>query len=80
MLAIEFQTGHGYASAVQARCLEKGLLLLTTSIYDTIRFMPALNVTEEDMKLACGIFEEAVREVAKGAQPRETQTKGQALE
>lgn len=80
MLAIEFKTGSGYARKVQAKCMEKGLLLLTTSIYDTIRFMPALNISQEEMQLGIGIFEEAVREVATGAKPQETRTKGQAPE
>lgn len=80
MLAIEFKTGSGYASKVQAKCMEKGLLLLTTSIYDTIRFMPALNISQQEMQLGIGIFEEAVQEVAAGAKPQETRSEGQALE
>ncbi|TYJ54973.1 4-aminobutyrate transaminase [Cryptococcus floricola] len=49
---------------VQAYCLEKDLLVLTTSCFDTIRFIPALVVTEEQMKEAMDIFTEAVEKVA----------------
>jgi len=80
MLAVEFVTGKGYASKVQAKCMEKDMLILTTSIYDTLRFIPPLNITKEDMAKGCGIIREAIEEVAAGEQPQETKTKGQALE
>jgi len=80
MLALEFTPGKGYASKVQAKCMEKGMLLLTTSIYDTLRFIPALNISKEDMAKGCEIIREAIEEVATGEDPKETGTKGQALE
>ncbi|KAF1990194.1 hypothetical protein K402DRAFT_249724 [Aulographum hederae CBS 113979] len=80
MLAIEFQPGHGYASKVQAKCLEKDMLVLTTSIYDTLRLIPPLNISKEDMAEGCRIIKEAIDEVAAGEDPKETGTKGQALE
>lgn len=49
---------------VAKKCLEKGMLILTTSIFDVIRFIPALNVSEEEMALACKIFKESLEEVA----------------
>lgn len=49
---------------VQDYCLERGLLILTTSCFDTIRFIPALVVTQEEMQEAIGIFTEAVEKVA----------------
>lgn len=52
-------------SRVAKKCLEKGMLILTTSVFDVIRFIPALNVTEEEMALACKIFKESVEEVAR---------------
>jgi 4-aminobutyrate aminotransferase len=64
MLGIEFVPGKGYASKVQAKCMEKDMLVLTTSIYDTLRFIPPLNITKEDMAKGCQIIKEAMEEVA----------------
>ncbi|KAL8786100.1 MAG: hypothetical protein Q9213_002963 [Squamulea squamosa] len=80
MLALECVPGHGYASKIQAKCMEKDMLVLTTSIYDTIRFIPPLNITKDDMAKGCQIIKEAIEEVAAGERPRETRTRGQALE
>ena len=80
MLALECKPGHGYASKIQAKCKEKDMLVLTTSIYDTIRFIPPLNISQEDMAKGCRIISEAIEEVAAGEDPNETGTKGQALE
>ncbi|CAO1596998.1 MAG: hypothetical protein LQ349_007128 [Xanthoria aureola] len=80
MLAVECVPGHGYASKIQARCMEKDMLVLTTSIYDTIRFIPPLNITKEDMAKGCQIIKEAIEEVATGEKPVETRMRGQALE
>ena len=83
MLAMEFVNANGQdnvASRVQAKCMEKGLLVLTTSIYDTLRFIPPLNISKEDMEKGILIIQESIEEVYAGHQPRETQTRGQALE
>ena len=80
MLALECQPGHGYASKIQAKCMERDMLLLTTSIYDTIRFIPPLNISKEDMAKGCQIIKEAIEEVAEGDDPQEAGMKGQALE
>ncbi|KXN84383.1 5-aminovalerate aminotransferase DavT [Leucoagaricus sp. SymC.cos] len=53
------------ASRVTKKCIEKGMLILTTSVYEVIRFIPPLNVSEEDMVKGVKIFEEAVREVVR---------------
>lgn len=53
------------ASRVAKRCVEKGMLLLTTSVYEVVRFIPPLNVGKEDLVKGCAIFGEAVREVVK---------------
>jgi 4-aminobutyrate aminotransferase len=45
------------------RAFQKGLLLLGCG-ENTIRFSPALTVTEEEVDLCLSIFEETVREVA----------------
>jgi 4-aminobutyrate aminotransferase len=49
---------------VQKYCLDKGLMILTTSCFDTIRFIPALVVSEQEMDEALSIFKEAVEKVA----------------
>ena len=53
------------AARVAKKCIEKGMLILTTSVYEVIRFIPPLNVSKEDMKKGCEIFAESVREVVK---------------
>lgn len=50
---------------VQQYCIDHHLLVLTTSCFDTIRFIPALVVSEEQMNHAIKIFTEAVEMVAK---------------
>ena len=80
MLALECVPGHGYASKIQAKCMEKDMLVLTTSIYDTLRFIPPLNISKEDMAKGCRIIRDAIEEVWRGEGVEETGTKGQALE
>ena len=70
MLALECKPGYGYASKIQAKCIEKDMLVLTTSIYDTLRFILPLNITKEDMAKGCQIIQEAIEEVAAGERPR----------
>lgn len=53
------------ASRVAKRCIEKGLLILTTSAYEVVRFIPALNITKEDLQKGTALFAEAVKEVVK---------------
>lgn len=56
--------GSKLASRVASKCLEKGMFILTTSVYETIRFIPPLTITEEEMAKGVEIFQQAVREVA----------------
>jgi 4-aminobutyrate aminotransferase len=53
------------ASRVAKRCIEKGLLLLTTSVYEVIRFIPPLNISQSELKEGCEIFAEALHEVVR---------------
>ncbi|KAF7793903.1 hypothetical protein EIP86_005025 [Pleurotus ostreatoroseus] len=53
------------ASRVSQRCKEKGLLILTTSVYEVIRFIPALNISQADLKKGLGIFVESVEEIVR---------------
>ena len=53
------------SSRIAKRCQEKGLLILTTSVYEVIRFIPPLNISQADLKKGVEIFAEAVEEVVK---------------
>ena len=64
-VAAKADSPQALASRIAKRCIEKGLLILTTSAYETIRFIPPLNISKEDLKKGTEIFAEAVREVVK---------------
>jgi len=51
------------ASRVAKKCIEKGMLILTTSVYEVIRFIPPLNISEVDLEKGVNIFVDAVKEV-----------------
>jgi 4-aminobutyrate aminotransferase len=51
-----------WRNAIIAKAFEKGLLLLGCG-ENSIRFSPALTVTEEEVDVCLGIFEETLREV-----------------
>ena len=53
------------ASRMAKKCIKKGMLLLTTSVYEVVRFIPPLNISRQDLAKGCAIFGEAVREVVK---------------
>ncbi|KAI0730323.1 pyridoxal phosphate-dependent transferase [Fomitopsis betulina] len=53
------------ANRVAKRCQEKGMLILTTSVYEVIRFIPTLNISKEDLAKGYHIFKEAVEEVVR---------------
>jgi len=71
MVGVEFvapkDKGKGLASKVAKKCIEKGMLILTTSIHEVIRFIPPLNVTKGEMKAGCDIFVESVHEVVENS-------------
>ncbi|KAA1474131.1 PLP-dependent transferase [Dentipellis sp. KUC8613] len=48
----------GFAGRVAKRCLAKGMLILTTSVYDseTIRFIPPLNISHAVLAKGVAIF------------------------
>lgn len=53
----------GTASAVSNACLERDMLLLTTSAFEVIRFVPALVVTESEVDECLDIVEAAMTQV-----------------
>uniref|UniRef100_A0AAV1T1Q8 4-aminobutyrate aminotransferase n=1 Tax=Peronospora matthiolae TaxID=2874970 RepID=A0AAV1T1Q8_9STRA len=66
MIGVEFDsvaTPKGTATKISLACLDHGMMLLTASIYETLRFMPALTVTEAECELALEIFRKALDDV-----------------
>jgi 4-aminobutyrate aminotransferase len=55
----------GIAARVAKKCIEKGMLILTTSVFEVVRFIPPLNISKEDMDKGLKIFAESVEEAAK---------------
>jgi 4-aminobutyrate aminotransferase len=71
MIGVEFvknrvtkERAGDWRNRIVRRAFEKGLLLLGCGD-NTIRFCPALTVTEEETDVCLGIFEECVREIEK---------------
>lgn len=55
------------ASKVNKACLERGMLILTTSVFETIRAIPPLNITEAELQEGLDIFKESLESVAASA-------------
>ncbi|KAG6914996.1 hypothetical protein DXG01_014010 [Tephrocybe rancida] len=53
------------SSRIIKECAERGLLILNTSAYEVVRFIPPLNINQEDLKKGADIFAEAVKHVLK---------------
>jgi 4-aminobutyrate aminotransferase len=51
---------------VVQECLKRDMLLLSTSVFDVLRFIPPLNITEQELEKACGIFQESLEAAAAG--------------
>ena len=54
----------GCAARLQRACRERGLLLLTASVFETLRFIPPLTVSAIEIDQALAVVGEALREVA----------------
>jgi 4-aminobutyrate aminotransferase len=71
MIATEFEGDHhgkDIANAVQKACLSEKMLLLTCGTYgNVIRWIPPLNVTEDQINTAVDIFARALDSVAEKA-------------
>jgi len=66
MIALEFDTKtaeKGIAAKVSKACLSRGLIVLPTGIYETLRLIPALIITEEEVDIALKIIREALVDV-----------------
>ncbi|KAJ4366846.1 hypothetical protein N0V83_007374 [Neocucurbitaria cava] len=53
------------APKIVQECVKRDMLLLSTSVFDVLRFIPPLTITEEELSQACGIFKESLEAVAK---------------
>jgi len=66
MIGVQFkQVPAGFNGKVVFHCQEDGMLLLTCSIFDTLRLIPPLNVTQEEIKKGLEIFESALCKAAR---------------
>lgn len=66
MIGLEFDNSKvkkGTVDAISKECAKNGMLLLSTSIYETLRFIPPLNVTKEEVEIGMKIFETSVKNV-----------------
>jgi 4-aminobutyrate aminotransferase len=52
------------APRVAQECLKRDMLLLSTSVFDVLRFIPPLTITEDELNQACKVFQEAFEAVA----------------
>ncbi|PVG00397.1 putative 4-aminobutyrate aminotransferase [Serendipita vermifera] len=59
----DFSAVKGVAAKVSKRCAEKGLLILSTSVFEVIRFIPPLNISKEELAEGMQTFQEVVKEV-----------------
>eukprot|EP00759_Apiculatamorpha_spiralis_P005250 PhF_6_TR13194/c0_g1_i1/m.20838/K00823/puuE; 4-aminobutyrate aminotransferase len=57
-------TKAGIAKSLTTQCLKNGMMLLATSKYEAVRFIPPLNVTKDEISLALEIFEKSLKEVS----------------
>jgi len=66
MIGVQFKWPTAINNQIVKYCLEEGMLLLTCSIFDTLRFIPPLNVTAEEIDVGLSIFERAMQKVTRG--------------
>lgn len=72
MIGMEFKgekVAKGTANEIVNACLHEGMFLLTCSAFETIRFIPPLNVTEEEVNTGLEIFSKALQSVFGKSKP-----------
>lgn len=76
MIGVQFDDGvpAGTAGKVATACLERGLMILATSKFETLRFIPPLNVTAAQVQDGLRIFEDSVVHVLKDFTPAKGKT------
>jgi len=61
MIAVEFDTSKsGIANLVSKECANNGMLILTTSCFEVLRFIPPLNVSASEINQGVKIFENSL--------------------
>jgi len=65
MIGIEFASRKGLANAIAQQCLNGGLLVLSTGIYETLRFMPPLTIGTNEAEKALSILKTAINQALK---------------
>jgi len=62
MIGVEFyqKSDNNIAQKVTKHGFEEGLLLLACSVYDTVRFIPPLNVSASEIETGLKLFEKAL--------------------
>jgi len=65
MVGLELQEDvvPGTNKKLSLACLKNGMLLLPASVYPTLRFIPPLTVSEEEIDMCLEIFEKSLKEV-----------------
>jgi 4-aminobutyrate aminotransferase len=53
------------APKIVQECIKRDMLLLSTSVFDVLRFIPPLTISEDELSQACNIFKESLEAVAK---------------
>jgi 4-aminobutyrate aminotransferase len=64
MVGVEMQQNvpAGTNKAISQACLARGMLLLPASVFPTLRFIPPLTVTKEEIDMGLEIFEAALKD------------------
>ncbi|KAF0684408.1 Aste57867_23643 [Aphanomyces stellatus] len=65
LVAVEFDQSvpYGTAARISQACAKHGMLLLTTSVFETLRFIPPLTASADEIQLGADIFAQAVADV-----------------
>jgi 4-aminobutyrate aminotransferase len=53
------------APKIVQECIKRDMLLLSTSVFDVLRFIPPLTISEDELSQACKTFKESLEAVAK---------------
>jgi 4-aminobutyrate aminotransferase-like enzyme len=64
MVGVQFdgkKVKYGTSGIISKECTKQGMLLLTTSVFETLRFIPPLVATKEEIDLGLNIFEKAIQ-------------------
>ena len=64
MIGVQFdgkKVKYGTAGIISKECTKNGMLLLTTSVFETLRFIPPLVATEEEIAMGLNIFEKSIQ-------------------